>query len=50
MYNERYWYSHRMALNRNHKKYILEEFEELKKDGFKVNESSLREVSNWPCE
>ena len=49
-HNEKYWYSHRMALNRNHKKYILEEFEELKKDSFTVNVNSINEVSNWPTD
>ena len=50
IHNDKYWYSHRMALNRNHKKYILEEFEQLKQDGFEVNVSSLNEVSNWPSD
>ena len=36
-HNDIYWYSHRMCLNRNHKKYILEEFEQLKEDGFIVH-------------
>ena len=36
-HNDKYWYSHRMCLNRNHKKYILEEFEQLKEDGFTVH-------------
>ena len=49
-HNEKYWYSHRMALNRNHKKYILEEFEQLEQDGFKVNAGSISEVSNWPTD
>ena len=39
-----------MALNRNHKKYIIEEFEELKRDGYTVNESSISEVSNWAAD
>ena len=49
-HNDKYYYSHRMALNRNHKKYILEEFEQLKQDGYTVNESYNSEVSNWPVE
>ena len=50
IHNDKYYYSHRMALNRNHRKYILEEFEQLKQDGFIVNESSISEVSNWPAD
>ena len=50
IHNDKYYYSHRMALNRNHKKYIIEEFEELKRDGYTVNESSISEVSNWAAD
>ena len=46
-HNDKYYYSHRMALNSNHKKYILEEFEQLKDDGFKVHDSTLEDVSRW---
>ena len=43
-HNDKYWYSHRICIEERFKKYILEEFEELKKDGFTVNEST---VSEW---
>ena len=46
-HNDKYYYSHRMALNKNHKKYILEEFEQLKKDGFTAHNSTLEDVSKW---
>ena len=41
IHNDKYWYSHRMCLNKNHKKDILEEFEQLKSDGFKVHQVVL---------
>ena len=46
-HNDKYWYSHRMSIEERFKKYILEEFEELKKDGFTVNEETLKTVSDW---
>ena len=45
-HNDKYWYSHQMRPNTNHKKYMLEEFEELKKDGFIVKEDSINMVTN----
>ena len=36
-----------MWIEERFKKYILEEFEELKNDGFTVNESILKTVSEW---
>ena len=36
-HNEKYWYSHRQCLNRDHERYILGEFIQLKEDGFKVH-------------
>ena len=32
-----YWYSHRQCLDRNHEKYILGEYSQLKEDGFVVH-------------
>ena len=46
-HNDKYWYSHRMSIEERFKKYILEEFEELKKDGFTINEETLKTVSDW---
>ena len=36
-----------MCIEERFKKYILEEFEKLKNDGFTVNESTLKTVSEW---
>ena len=41
IHNDKSWYSPQMCLNRNHKKDILEEFEELKTDGFTVHRAVL---------
>ena len=46
-HNDKYWYFHRMCLNSIHKRFILEEFEELKKDGFTVKEDTVKMVTNW---
>ena len=46
-HNEKYWYSHRMFPNSDHKRHDLKEVEELKKDGFTVNEDTLNMVTNW---
>ena len=46
-HNDKYYYSHRMSMNDYHKKHILEEFEELKNDGFTVKEDVIEEVTNW---
>ena len=47
IHNDKYWYSHRMRPNQNHKKYMLEEFEDLKKDGFIVKEDTINMVTDW---
>ena len=46
-HSDKYYYSHRMCLNSNHKRFILEEFEELKRDDFTVQEDILEMVNNW---
>ena len=46
-HNDKYWYSHRMCIEERFKKDILEEFDELKKDGFTVHASNLKTVSDW---
>ena len=46
-HNDKYWYSHRMCIEERFKRYILEEFEKLKQDGFTVHESTLKTVNNW---
>ena len=33
-HNEKYYYSHRQVLNKNHEKYILEEIQQLDEDGY----------------
>ena len=48
-HNDKYWYSHRMCLNSNHKRYILEEFEQLKKDGFTVKEDTVKINKTYFC-
>ena len=36
-----------MCIEERFKKYILEEFKELKKDGFTIKEETLKTVSDW---
>jgi hypothetical protein len=36
-----------MFSNSNHKRHILEEFEELKNDGFTVKEKIVKDVIYW---
>ena len=49
-HNDKYWYSHRMCIEKRFKKYILEELDQLEKDGFTVNESTKKEVFGWKSE
>jgi chromosome segregation ATPase len=49
-HNDKYWYSHRMCIEERFKKYILEEFDQLKTNGFTVNESTKNLVSSWKSE
>ena len=46
-HNDTYYYSHRMSFYPHRKKDYLEEFEELKRDGFVVKEDIVKEVLNW---
>ena len=46
-HNDVYWYSHRMCLNPRRKKEYLEEFDQLKLDGFTVKEKVYEEVLTW---
>ena len=38
-HNDKYWYSHRKCLNRDHEKYILGQFIQLEEDGYKCVEN-----------
>ena len=33
-HNEKYYYSHRQVLNKNHEKFILDEIQQLDEDGY----------------
>ena len=46
-HNDVYWYSHRMCLDSRRKREYLEEFEQLKTDGFTVKESIYNTVIKW---
>ena len=46
-HNDVYWYSHRMCLNPRRKKEYLEDFDQLKLDGFTVKEKVYKEVLTW---
>ena len=46
-HNDTYYYSHRMSFYPHRKKDYLEEFEELKRDGFVLKEDIVQEVLNW---
>ena len=36
-HSDKYYYSHRRALNKDHEKYILDEFQQLDEDGFLIH-------------
>ena len=46
-HNDVYWTSHRMCLNPRRKKEYLEDFDQMKIDGFTVKESLYQEVLKW---
>ena len=46
-HNDVYWVSHRMCLNPGRKKEYLEDFQQMKIDGFTVRESLYNEVMKW---
>ena len=46
-HNDKYYYSHRLGYYPHRKKDYLEEFEELKSDGFIVKEDFYNEVLKW---
>ena len=46
-HNDTYYYSHRMGYYPHRKKDYLEEFEQLKSDGFTVKEDIINEVMKW---
>ena len=46
-HNDVYWYSHRMCLNPRRKKEYIEDFDQLKLDGFTVKEKVYEEVLTW---
>ena len=46
-HNDEYWVSHRICLNPGRKKEYLEDFQQMKIDGFTVRESLYNEVLKW---